>query len=690
VTATAKNAPSRGPVTRLGRLRVPRSRADRLRLLNLAKAHVLRYLVMNLPPGMALNRFAAALERAGQHETLVQVAKRRLAGHPSDHQAARIAVRALCRSGRPEEGLAFGLTYRNGPPDEAMGLNLELARTAIRMERLDLAQTLITAAARSTDAPSGEIDILRARFAMLAGENASALALIQGAERDLTHCSADVIVDGAEVCAECGDWQMARALCRAALVQAPADIAAMRLLHALDVRYLAIGDLRGELAVWLAAGGIQSEIARPTAVQLAFYEDRDWVRVAELAEPCRTTVRDCAVHLALALAEQGERTRAEQTLSRYARARGESDEVLVASATVAGLCLDPSGQIERFNRILERHGMALLEPENPARGMRIEGLRCGDLEEVSGGPLVSVILAVHAMNPLLDHAIGSILGQTYRQLELLLVDDGSSDDTLSRLEHWAALDPRVHTLRLPVNCGPYIAKNTALAQCEGDLITFMDGDDWSHPQRIARQVAHLDAFDNLQAVFLRYVRIDATGQLVFRRTALKSARITLMMRRETFRALGYFDALRAEADSEYTRRIGMAFGRGAIATDPGVGLFAHQHAGSLTGGGGLALSWRPASGPRQANRIASRAWHRREHAAGRIPYVPHPMTDRPYPAPPELLARLPGGQSPAPGATNHPSPPGSVDNGVSSVTSSESESSLPRPNADGNGRSTDG
>ena len=88
-------------------------------------------------------------------------------------------------------------------------------------------------------------------------------------------------------------------------------------------------------------------------------------------------------------------------------------------------------------------------------------------------------------------AAKSILDQTWSNLELIVVDDGSSDGTWSIIEFVARRDPRVVPLRHPRNRGAYAARNTALSHATGDFVTAHDADDWSHPEKVALQAIAL-------------------------------------------------------------------------------------------------------------------------------------------------------------------------------------------------------
>ncbi|MBM2842824.1 MAG: putative glycosyl transferase family 2 protein, partial [Anaerolineales bacterium] len=92
----------------------------------------------------------------------------------------------------------------------------------------------------------------------------------------------------------------------------------------------------------------------------------------------------------------------------------------------------------------------------------------------------------------LDEAVESILDQTFTDLELIAVDDGSIDDTRRRLETWAQRDRRVVVLSRP-HGGLVDALQAGLSACRAPLVARMDADDRSSPDRLGRQFAALEA-----------------------------------------------------------------------------------------------------------------------------------------------------------------------------------------------------
>jgi glycosyltransferase involved in cell wall biosynthesis len=113
-------------------------------------------------------------------------------------------------------------------------------------------------------------------------------------------------------------------------------------------------------------------------------------------------------------------------------------------------------------------------------------------------PFVSVLLPCRNAVAHLDEAMASLVDQTFQNLEIIAVDDGSSDGTAGLLDAWAARDPRVRTVSTPP-LGIVSALNTAAAAARGELLARMDADDVAAPRRFEQQVALLDAHPDTAA-----------------------------------------------------------------------------------------------------------------------------------------------------------------------------------------------
>lgn len=95
-------------------------------------------------------------------------------------------------------------------------------------------------------------------------------------------------------------------------------------------------------------------------------------------------------------------------------------------------------------------------------------------------PKISVIVPVYKVENFLDRCVESIVGQTYENLEIILVDDGSPDNCPSMCDKWAEKDRRIKVIHKE-NGGVSSARNAALDIVSGDYIGFVDSDDWIDP-----------------------------------------------------------------------------------------------------------------------------------------------------------------------------------------------------------------
>jgi glycosyltransferase involved in cell wall biosynthesis len=119
-------------------------------------------------------------------------------------------------------------------------------------------------------------------------------------------------------------------------------------------------------------------------------------------------------------------------------------------------------------------------------------------------------MPVHNAASYLPAAVGSILGQTFRDFELIAVDDGSTDNSLDILRQLAAGDSRIRVITRP-GTGIVGALNDGLAAARGELIARMDADDVALPRRFERQVAFLRGKPDCVAVGSAVLLIDSDG-----------------------------------------------------------------------------------------------------------------------------------------------------------------------------------
>ena len=206
-------------------------------------------------------------------------------------------------------------------------------------------------------------------------------------------------------------------------------------------------------------------------------------------------------------------------------------------------------------------------------------------------PCVSVLMVCHRDTPFLRPAIASVFGQTLRDLELVLVDNGAGLTPAALGELGA--DPRLHWVHLGQNLGIPVGHNAGVAAAQGEFIALLDHDDLMLPVRLERQVARLRAEPALGLVASLAETIDAGGRVIGREFALVEGeaqrRYTQYAapvvtpaytgRREVFTAVPYRAEFALTADFDFLARAAERFGFGAV---PEVLLRYRRHAAQTT------------------------------------------------------------------------------------------------------------
>ncbi|QFG67491.1 glycosyltransferase family 2 protein [Ornithinimicrobium pratense] len=273
---------------------------------------------------------------------------------------------------------------------------------------------------------------------------------------------------------------------------------------------------------------------------------------------------------------------------------------------------------------------------DPGQACLFDGLHLSPSRSVDG-PLVSVVVPAYRPDEGLITSVRSILAQSYGHLEVLLVDDCSGpayDELFARAE---SLDERVRLVRQERNGGSYLARNAALTQARGELVTTQDADDWSHPERIAAQVALMAHYPEAPASRSAAIRCrpDLTRQW-FGYSPERMNASALMVRREALDQVGGYDQIRKGADSEMYERLKLLGEVVDVAEPLAVTRLA---AGSLSRAD---FSFGRHSPDRVLFRSAFRDWHRRLAQDGDAHALAgHRDGQEPYPVPRSFVRDLP-------------------------------------------------
>ncbi len=184
--------------------------------------------------------------------------------------------------------------------------------------------------------------------------------------------------------------------------------------------------------------------------------------------------------------------------------------------------------------------------------------------------LVTIVLPAYNASEYLAETVNSVIRQTYQDFELLIVDDGSTDDTRDIVDDFCKRDSRIRAIAQK-NQGVSIARNTGINMAQGEFIAFIDADDLWLPNKLAMHVQHLSANPNLGLSFARVEFMSFDGKSTGKYSNPRLVNITAkdlyeenaavtpsnaVIRLEALQQVGGFDGeLSGAADAELFLRV---------------------------------------------------------------------------------------------------------------------------------------
>ena len=131
---------------------------------------------------------------------------------------------------------------------------------------------------------------------------------------------------------------------------------------------------------------------------------------------------------------------------------------------------------------------------------------------ITNNPLVSVVMTVFNGEKFILKSINSIIKQTYKNWELIIVNDNSQDSTSKILNKYKS--KKIKIINLKKNVGAYKATNLAFKIIKGKYVAVLDSDDYSHSKRISSQVLELEKDSNIGLVLTKYKLIDQNNSFI--------------------------------------------------------------------------------------------------------------------------------------------------------------------------------
>ncbi len=280
----------------------------------------------------------------------------------------------------------------------------------------------------------------------------------------------------------------------------------------------------------------------------------------------------------------------------------------------------------------------------PGDGPRFHRITFAAADPVLSPDKVSVIMPAHNARETIELAARSILDQSWRNLELIIVDDASNDGTAEMAGRLAATDPRVRVLRNAMNVGPYVSKNRGLLAATGRYVTGHDADDIAIPTRIADQMQPIRDDAGCAATIGFMVRLDRDGCFSYPGKIgtysydgiARRAMISLLVERDVLLSqVGFWDCVRFGGDSEILARATAVLGP-RLRDVRKVVMLCLNAEGSLTNHAEHGVSLYEGVSPiRKEYCEAWTAWHAATPVEARR--LPFPHTQRLFPAPEGML-----------------------------------------------------
>lgn len=315
----------------------------------------------------------------------------------------------------------------------------------------------------------------------------------------------------------------------------------------------------------------------------------------------------------------------------------ESELCLLKSNASALL---PLQQLECMNRFLAAYSLPPLLLINEALPPSVTNIKSAAKLPAVNGPLVSVLMTAYNSANFIVSTIESILAQTYHNIEVIVVDDASDDNTVEVVMQLAQKDSRIMCFSLPCNAGTFVAKTVALKYAKGEFVTCHDSDDWSHPLRIQRQIEPLLKNKRLVATTSLWVRVEEDGTY-YARHVYPLMRLNpaspLFRREEVLKHAGGWDLVKTGADSEFIARLKLVFGRGAIKLIVEPLAFGAHRPGSLMTASDTGYTPEGGTNNRLAYWDAWMHWHINTLRKGCLPKLSSDLTaNRAFPVPQSL------------------------------------------------------
>ncbi|WP_230658199.1 glycosyltransferase family 2 protein [Psychrobacter sp. I-STPA10] len=228
-------------------------------------------------------------------------------------------------------------------------------------------------------------------------------------------------------------------------------------------------------------------------------------------------------------------------------------------------------KLENINHMFSKFSLSKIGLDNLSLGFQVNNytLNLQNISTIDSQALnkVSIIVTAYNAEETLRGCIESLLYQTWSNIEVIIVNDCSTDMTLMIAKQLQSLDNRIIVVDLPRNVGTFVAKSIGALYVTGEFVTCQDSDDWAHPEKIYEQIFPLIQNQDLVATTSYWLRIDKQGVYHARHIYpfFRQNPASPMFRFNTVKnEVGLWHIIRTGADSEFIERLKLIYGKNKI------------------------------------------------------------------------------------------------------------------------------
>ncbi|MEE3607443.1 glycosyltransferase family 2 protein [Avibacterium paragallinarum] len=222
-----------------------------------------------------------------------------------------------------------------------------------------------------------------------------------------------------------------------------------------------------------------------------------------------------------------------------------------------------------FNKFLNSYALPLITKVNNGKGNILKRIQFENNDRIvlsKQKPLVSIVMSAYNSQDTIEYAINSLLNQSYQNIEIVVCDDCSKDNTFAILKDMELKNSKIRVYQSIKNQGTYNIRNEMIKLAKGEYITFHDSDDFALPTRIDEQVNILNNHQHIMLCVSQWVRIEPDGRFIyfFDGKLNRLCVVSSMIRKEILEKIGSFKSSLVAADTDFYERVIHFYGRESI------------------------------------------------------------------------------------------------------------------------------